>query len=183
MRKPRPAISTDSHVINLCCKIVTDAQPLIINSSPLPDAPEKECFQIVAGHIEKNGGEAVYGWAIWEVPGVYIEAEFHSVWRSPEGELRCLTPFPLPFETILFLPDLNRLYLGRQIDNVREPLAKDRDVYRFLYLARRVFEITNAGDLADQHGKIRLPPKAAKEYWKIQSELSKVMPRLDRRYP
>lgn len=41
---------------------------------------------------------------------------------------------------------------------------------------------TNAGPLADQHGEISLPPKAAKEYWKIMGELAKLQTRLDRRY-
>lgn len=183
MQRPKAAIATDAHIIKLCRHIVPDSQPLVIASGPDPDAPQKECFQIVAYHIAQHGGQTVYGWAIWEVPGVYIEAEYHSVWQSPEGELLCLTPFPLSFESILFLPDPSRSYKGRQVDNVREPLVKDRDVYRYLYLAKRIFEITNAGDLADQHGEIRLPPKAAKEYWKIQEEIAKLRPRLHKRYP
>ncbi len=183
MQQPKTATAADAYIIKLCLQIVPDAQPLVVDSRPLPAAPERECFQIVSTQVEQHGGQAVYGWAIWEVPGVYIEAEYHSVWQSPEGELLCLTPFPLSLESILFLPDPNRPYKGRQIDNVRESLVKDRDVYRYLYLAKRIFEITNAGDLADQHGEIRLPPKAAKEYWKIQEEIAKLRRRLHRRYP
>jgi len=183
MRAPNVAVATDSHVIKLCHQIVQGGQPSLIPSSPLPGAPEKECFEIVASHVERHGGEAVYGWAIWEVRGVYVEAEYHCVWKTPDGELRCLTPFPLAFDSILFLPDPTRPYQGRQVDNVREALANDVDVYRFLYLAKRMFEITNQGDLANQHGLIRLPPKAAKEYRKIEGELAKLMPRLDKRYP
>lgn len=183
MRAPSVALATDSHVIKLCHQILPGGQPLLIPSSPLPGAPEKECFEIVASHVEQHGGEAVCGWAIWEVRGVYVEAEYHCVWKAPDGELRCLTPFPLAFDSILFLPDPSRPYQGRQVDNVREALVKDVDVYRLLYLSKRRFEITNKGDLADQHGEIRLPPKAAKEYWKVQDELSKLLSRLARRYP
>ncbi|MBS4151966.1 hypothetical protein [Stutzerimonas balearica] len=68
------------------------------------------------------------------------------------------------------------------MDNVRQPLVDDRDVYRYLYLNKRVFELTNAGPLAEQHGEISLPPKAAKEYWKVMGELAKLQARLDRRY-
>lgn len=137
----------------------------------------------MAEHVAEHGGESVVGWAIWEVPGVYIEAEFHSVWRASDGALHDLTPRPTPLDSILFLPDPSRQYRGRQVDNVRQPLVEDRDVFRYLYLGKRIFELTNAGPLADQHGEISLPPKAAKEYWKVMDEFRKLQARLDRRYP
>jgi hypothetical protein len=39
--------------------------------------------------IELNDGRAVYGWAIWQVPGVYIEAEFHRTWKNDAAEPCC----------------------------------------------------------------------------------------------
>ncbi|MDG9854134.1 hypothetical protein N7403_09750 [Pseudomonas nitroreducens] len=142
-----------------------------------------ECFNIVPEHIVIHGGKQLTGWALWEVPGVFIEAEFHCVWQDADGVLHDLTPRPIPFERILFLPDSRREYRGRQVDNVRQALVNDRDVFRFLYLAKRIVEITNAGDLAYQHGEIQLPPKAAREYWNIQKEMAQLHLRLDRRYP
>ena len=149
---------------------------------PLAGKPQLECFPTVAEHVAEHGGESVVGWAVWEVSGVFVEAEFHCVWKAPDGTLHDLTPRPIPLESILFLPDPTRQYRGRQVDNVRQPLVDDRDVYRYLYLVKRVFELTNAGPLAEQHGEISLPPKAAKEYWKVMGELAKLQARLDRRY-
>ncbi|WP_157650159.1 hypothetical protein [Burkholderia ubonensis] len=131
-----------------------------------------------------HGGEQLNGWAIWEVPGVFIEAEFHAIWRDAAGELHDLTPRPQwPGSSITFLPDPKRIYRGRQIDNIRKALVKDSDVTRFLFLNRRMFEIMNAGDLADQHGLISLPPRAAREFRQIQKEMENLWRRLSRRYP
>lgn len=149
---------------------------------PLAGKPMLECFSIVPEHVIAEGGKQLIGWAIWETPGVFIEAEFHAVWQDPHGNLIDLTPRPIPFDHILFLPDPSREYRGRQVDNIRRPLVKDRDVVRFLYLARRHFEIQNTGDLADQHGEIELPPRLAKEFWKVEKEMAQLYNRLSRRY-
>lgn len=50
-----------------------------------------------------------------------------------------------------------------QTDSVRKPLVDDPDVIRWLYLARRRFEIVNTSDLAEHYGRIELPGKLAKE--------------------
>jgi hypothetical protein len=155
---------------------------VLVPHTPLADKPLTECFSIVDDYIALHGGEAVIGWAIWEVPGVYIEAEFHTVWKAPDDALHDLTPRPQAFEAILFLPDTTRKYNGKQVNNIRLALVDDLDVHRYLHLVTRVFELTNAGDLATQHGEISLPPKAAKEYWKVVDELKKLHSRLAKRY-
>lgn len=182
MRSPVPASSEDFYTSDLCERIVKNGVPISVPHVPLVGKPQLECFPIVAEQVAAHGGECVIGWAIWEVSGVFIEAEFHSVWKDPGGLLHDLTPRPTSFESILFLPDPSRKYLGRQVDNIRQPLVNDRDVYRYLYLVKRIFDLTNAGTLAEQHGAISLPPKAAKEYRKVIGELAKLHARLDRRY-
>ncbi|EOG5457733.1 hypothetical protein ACLE1A_004181 [Cronobacter turicensis] len=84
---------------------------------------------------------------------------------------------------ILFLPDSTKIYKGRQVDDIRQALVNDPDVTRWLYLARKRFEILNTGDLANQHGRIELPPKLAKEFSKIMEETERLDSRLKRRYP
>ena len=49
------------------------------------------------------------------------------------------------------------------------------------YLKR--FENINTGSLANQHGRIELPPKLAKEYSKVMEEAERLDSRLKRRYP
>jgi hypothetical protein len=59
--------------------------------------------------VARDGGEILYGWAIWEWPRVFIEAEHHAVW-SKGGCLTDVTPQVPPADTILFLPDTERAY-------------------------------------------------------------------------
>ncbi|WP_263064745.1 hypothetical protein [Dickeya dadantii] len=183
MRQIIPASPVVSHTQHFCQQILPDTKPIWVKSEPLPGAPEKDCFQIVSNHTEQHGGKEVIGWAIWEMPGVYIEAEFHCIWQDPAGGWHDLTPYPYHYDNILFLPDHTRFYSGRQVDNFRQALVDDREVCRWLHLAKRRFEIMNTGDLADQHGLIELPPKLAKEYEKIIDEVRKLNSRLERRYP
>ena len=85
-----------------------------------------DCFSNVEMVIEQNGGRAVYGWAIWQVPGVYIEAEFHCIWENDAGEMLDITPYPYRTENILFLPDSTRIYRGQQVDNIRQMVNSEQ---------------------------------------------------------
>lgn len=183
MRHPIPASPMSADTQKLCQQVVPYITPIWVQSEPLPGASEKDCFLNVEGHIERHGGTALFGWAIWEVPGVYIEAEFHCIWQDTAGVMHDVTPYPFHLDKVLFLPDNTRVYTGRQIDSVRKALVNARDVIRWLYLAKRRFEIVNTGDLADQYGEITLQPKLAKEYYNNADETFKLNARLDRRYP
>ena len=140
-----------------------------------------ECFAIVPKHVAAHGGCQLMGWAIWEWPGVLIEAEFHAVWQRNDGRILDLTPRPIFADPVTFLPDPAREYKGRQVDNVRLALSKDRDVTRFIFLAHRRFEIMNRGDLADQHGLIALPKKAQRELDGLKKEMHQLGRRLAKR--
>ena len=183
MRRPIPAQLAAPETLEFCQKVVPDAHPVLLNSDPFPEAEEMDCFGNVEKAIAKNGGRAVNGWAIWLVPGVYIEAEFHCVWENDAGTLLDVTPYHYRMDNILFLPDSTRSYKGRQVDNIRQGLVNDPDVTRWLYLDRKRFEILNTGDLANQHGSIELPPKLAKEFSKVMEETERLNSRLKRRYP
>jgi hypothetical protein len=170
------------YVLGLCAELAPGAVPTLIDLRSDEHAAERDCFSIVSAKIAAYGGTTVCGWALWEWPGVFVEAEFHAVWQPPTGELLDLTPRPVPFGRTLFLPDRSRLYEGRQVDNRRRPLVRDSDVTRYLYLFSRQFEILNAGDLAFQHGPITLPPRAEREYISLQKEGAALERRLKRRY-
>lgn len=171
------------HVREFCFGVVAEQEPVTVACQTLPNQPENECFSILPQHVSSFGGEQVIGWAIWERPGVFIEAEFHAVWRNPGGEYIDIATRSCRLDAITFLPDPNRKYSGRQVDNLRKPLIKDRDVIRFLYLAKRRFEILNTGNLADQHGYISLPKKLEREYMEAMKELVRLEKRLATRYP
>lgn len=172
----------DTHVQRFCSTVAPNGVAVSLACRPLAGVPDNECVVVVPAHVARSGGSQVLGWAIWERPGVFIEAEFHSVWKSPEGELVDVVPHMRPFAEITFLTDPVLKYHGRQIDNIRHPLVKDNDVTRYLYLFRRRFELTNAGSLATQHGVISLSKRAEREYRDLMKELARLQVRLDKRY-
>ncbi|WP_273047574.1 hypothetical protein [Pseudoalteromonas sp.] len=67
------------------------------------------CFNNCENEISVNGGEAVYGWLIWESKKQqFIEAEFHCVLKE-NGELIDITPCDSIIETeVLFIEDTSR---------------------------------------------------------------------------
>jgi SEC-C motif len=116
-----------------------------------PSDKPVECVDNVRRRVAAFSGGEVFGWKIWEWYGVMIEAEFHSVWRSPEGALQDVTPNVLPFNQVLFLPDITLQYLERQIENVRKPLISDPRVREFIKGSSEEFALLNDGERADQY--------------------------------
>ena len=149
----KPPTQIHSHVRSFCLSI-SDKDPTFVPSKPLPGSPINECFSIVPQHIVTHGGKAHTGWSIWEWPGVMIEAELHMIWESPEGDLMDITPKPIDFDSILFLPDPKKEYRGRQFNNIRKPLVNSLLVRRYIETHNRIFVELNKGDLANYHGEI-----------------------------
>lgn len=137
----------------------TGGAPFYVPCSPLQGVAQNECFSVVERHVAEHGGTRLIGWAVWERPRVYIEAEFHAIWRRPDGAHIDLAPRRLPIPRILFLADQHRKHDGTQVDNVRKPLTKDKDVQRFLQLRAEYFRLINEGDLKHQFGKIPATPE------------------------
>lgn len=150
----RPPKIVKPYVISFCRSIVTQPEPVYLPVRPLEGAPANDCFLIVPQYVLQHGGEQLIGWSIWEWPRVYIEAEFHLVWRQPDGEIVDLTPKIVAMPRILFLPDARRIYRGRQVDNIRKPLNHDPAVRRFCELAAQMHKEQNRGALADYYGPI-----------------------------
>ena len=120
------------------------------------DAEINECFPNLERKTKRDGGGIRYGWAIWYLPGILMEAEFHAVWVSPKGELIDVSPRQIQFKEILFLPDSSTVYLGRQIDNIRIPLRKNPRVREYIKLHEELFKIMNEGELANKHGPVSI---------------------------
>lgn len=122
------------------------------------DAEINECFSNLERKIKRDGGGIQYGWAIWYLPSILMEAEFHAVWISPQGDLIDVSPHQIRCKEILFLPDSATVYSGRQIDNIRIPLNKDPRVKEYIGLYEKLFKILNEGELANKHGSLSIPP-------------------------
>ena len=60
----------------LCSELVPGTTPFYIDVFPLNGAPANECFPLVRRQVEAEGGELVIGWSLWELPSLFVEAEF-----------------------------------------------------------------------------------------------------------
>ena len=149
------------HVLTFC-KGISKRSPFSVPIEPVVGEPMNECFHIVKEQVITHGGKGIIGWAIWEWPGVLIEAEFHMIWQAPDDSLIDITPKPHTFETITFLPDPKSEYRGRQVDNIRKPLVKSLLVRKYIAAVQALIVEMNKGDLADYHGPVELTPKLEK---------------------
>jgi len=73
-----------------------------------PQGPAGVCYWLVQAYIEQQGGSMALGWLVNVVPGVYVNAMHHAVWRMPDGRLVDVTASeygpPAP-GTTTFAPD------------------------------------------------------------------------------
>ena len=104
-----------------------------------------ECFETVERRVAEKGGEACFGWAIWEWPGLFLEAEFYAVWRDIHGKLHDITPRPGDSRSVLFLQDPERVFDGRRVKPVRQALSRDPAVTGFLRACDDEFALINRG--------------------------------------
>ena len=167
----------------LCESIMPDATPLYIDVRPLNDAPPDECFPLVESQVGIYGGDLVVGWTLWELPTIFVEGEFHAVWRSTAGGLVDIAPKKSPTSRILFLEDLSRRYEGRQVNNVRRAIIKDPIIVEYLATLDAKFELLNHGERAYHHGEIHLEGREAAEFDTIQTKLALLQSQLNSRLP
>lgn len=138
----RMAQSNTAHVAEFCRQISVDYAPVIVPIRPDENCEPLECFNNVRRKVEREGGSIRFGWAIWEWPNVYLEAEHHAVYELQSGTYIDLTP-SLETETHrLFLRDDSATYdfnnQGMRIDNRRHALANDFLVQQFFQTASRI---------------------------------------------
>jgi len=126
------ALTEDVH--ELCKTVSPTTLPSYVSVVPESYAVENECYGNVAEKIRRDGGSLRYGWQIWERKRLFIEAEFHAVWVSPEGTMLDITPKDIPTTRILFLPDPTRRFEGKRIDNIRRTLVDDPLLVEYLRL-------------------------------------------------
>jgi hypothetical protein len=116
--------------------------------TPIQAASRKSVFGNVRQRLARAGGRIRFGWAIWEWPRVYIEAEHHAIYEAPSGEWQDITPSANPdIVARLFLPDDSATYdfahEGVRRENHRLALADDPLIERFFQSAIRFNEIMN----------------------------------------
>ena len=127
-----PADINDNKVKEFSEKIGTGKLQVIdIDYSGFPDSEFSECFDNVEQAVKKFGGSIQYGWNIWQ-NYIYLDAEFHAVWRMPDGTLKDVTPQMDGEKAITFVPADNMNYRGFPIKNRRYPYINSDDVIKLL---------------------------------------------------
>ena len=151
-------------------RLVPTGEPVYVDVAPLDDASADDCFPLVDALVAQHGGESVIGWSLWEFPTLFVEAEFHAVWRMPDGSLIDKAPKQSPTQRVLFLADPARTYDGHQVNNVRSPLRPDPVLLAYLDTFDAQFELLNRGDRLGQHGMLQLVDADADAFYRIQGE-------------
>lgn len=124
---------------------------------PDPGAQPNECFFNVPQKIAKEGGAIQFGWCLWELPGLFIEAEVHAVWVSPQGEWLDVTPKVNHETKILFLPDNTVTWDENsrfRRDNVRLAMKDDPVVHAFIEAAKASAQFAEKSTDPDDPRKI-----------------------------
>jgi len=139
-----PPEQIDSATLAFCATISPEA-PLYVRAEPAPAARPAYCFDNSVAQALREGGTAVYGWAIWRWPGRWFEAEHHAVWRSPEGDLLDVTPQAGDPERVLFLPDPSAPYDPTTFrPNIMAPDGHEDLVREYIALVAQRGAITRA---------------------------------------
>ncbi len=123
-------LTASKEILKTAKKVCSKHKPFFISVTPTEQAQPMNCFENVEHQIHLKGGSAVYGWCIYVWPRVLCEFEFHSLWRSPTGELFDISPRRDKELDCLFLQDDELQYTGLRIPNVRfslssSPLVKE----------------------------------------------------------
>lgn len=87
-----PPEASAPHVVDFCTRIRPGSVPLRLPIQPDVGCLPRECFHNVRQKTEREGGRIRFGWAIWDWPRVYIEAEHHAVHEDENGLFTDVTP-------------------------------------------------------------------------------------------
>lgn len=131
----------------LCAKISPGVVPRYVPVCPVPGAGPTDCFLNVPKHMATQGGTLLHGWRILELPGIFIEAEFHGIWVSPVGEYIDITPSQSTDTETLFLPDPDKTFdelAFTRHDNIRLPLKEHPVVHAFIAQCEDIYRYEEA---------------------------------------
>lgn len=95
-----------SEILNFCCSIAPEFDPVFVKVIPHERAVQDGCFDNVEMIAKGLCGEVAYGWLIWE-GCVTFEAISHAVWVV-NGKYIDVTPQASRERRVLFLPDPDR---------------------------------------------------------------------------
>lgn len=166
----RAAFISDAHVRAFCHQInpLASAENVVIR--PESWCEPLQCFHNVRKMAAKNGGRIQFGFAIWEWPRVFIEAEHHAVYDPGNGSpLVDVTPALATESARTFLRDDTAEYdftnEGYCRDNHRHALNNSPIIHEFLSVSARIVKIKNS---IPGVGEVRVPARIAHELQQLE---------------
>lgn len=181
----RTADPRSPHVGTFCRGIRADSSAVLLRISPNEDSAPLDCFNNVRRKVAQCGGKIVFGWAIWEWPSVYLEAEHHAVYEPPSGPpWKDLTPSQVPeISARLFLADDAATYdfenEGIRRDNHRYALTNDPLVQSLFQSAQRHSQIMNS---IPGVGNVQVSPAVARSLRAVEIENARITMQLATKY-
>ncbi len=157
----QPPLKLTDEIRTYCDKIAPGTEPYFVAITPEPGAKPLHCFDNVRNQIRTHGGHAINGWSIYVWPRVWIEFEFHCVWRpTPELLVRDITPRSDSDTQCLFLPDPTREFAGSRITNPKFALSNPNLVDKLISLSdKRPTGSIDARQMASLVQKLAWSPK------------------------
>ena len=174
-----PVLSED--VIGFC-ESISEVEPFLVDVKPVKGAEINECWVEVPKYVAENGGEMVLGWSIGEMPELFIEAQFHAVWKYNDTYLD-ITPKEIKTTRVLFLPDDSLTLTGKQLDNIRHSYRRNEYVADFFEAHQIRFEFLNRGERANQFGDLQLSDSEWDEFGMIMRAIEATSLRVSKYFP
>lgn len=141
LKTQHPPTKIDNRILAFCRQICPTSRPQYVPVRPAAGSKIRDCHRNVEKYVQRMGGEQVYGWEISILPGLFLEAQFHSIWLAPNGQLVDITQEDYGHTRILFLRDPHRSYSGSAYPNQRALLGPEALVERYLELSSMYHQI------------------------------------------
>jgi HTH-type transcriptional repressor of NAD biosynthesis genes len=167
-------------ITRLCNEIAEGSTPVMVPVVPAQGSQVNDCFEVARLYAEQHGGQVQYGWMIFELQEIMLEAHFHAVWCSPSNEFVDVTPKQDGEQQILFLPDSSRHYFGRNHRPYLKALGPEPIIEEFISLSERVFQIEIDNTIeSDGEVLLSLTPQLHAEREAILARKAAVIPMLN----
>ncbi|HOO90143.1 MAG TPA: hypothetical protein PLA74_04900 [Syntrophales bacterium] len=128
-------------ILAFCKEIDPNTNPLFVSVNPTREVRFNYCLTDVPKYAMQHGGKAIFGWIIWELQGLLLEAEFHTCFEGNNGKLIDITPKSDGNEYIVFLPDSYRVYQGKFMKGFRKKLIDNEVAQMYCKLAEKLDQL------------------------------------------
>ena len=138
MNLPLQAPLHIADAIRTACKRVSpNGNPFYLSIEPESGLMPNHCFPNIEAKIGSDRGAAVFGWAVYIMPRLWIEFQSHVVWKAPDGTIHDPTPRHDGEKAVLFLPD-EWEYAGQAPPTQFFPLTSDPRLLQMLELQKQI---------------------------------------------